>query len=72
MVKGTIWEFNFQVYEVDRNDNRVADIAAANNVRVAEAAFQVAKRETTRAILQLCNRARIIKTERSDRGWDDG
>lgn len=72
MVKGTIWEFNFQVYEVDRNDNRVADIAAANNVRVAEAAFQVAKRENTRTILQLCNRARIIKTERSDRGWDDG
>lgn len=71
MVKGTIWEFTFQVYEVDQNDRTIAYIAAANNVRVAEAAFQVAKRETTRTILQLCNRARIIKTERSERGWDD-
>lgn len=71
MVKGTIWEFTFQVYAVDENDRTIADVAAANHYAVADAAFQAAKLTCTRTILQMCNRARIIKTERSERGWDN-
>lgn len=71
MVRNTIWEFNYQVYEVDRDDNTIATVAAANNFYVADAAFKTAKTTCTRSILQMRNRARIIKTERSERGWDE-
>lgn len=50
MVKNTSWEFNFQVYEADRNGNTIAHVAAANHFDVADAAFQATKTTATRPL----------------------
>ena len=56
-------DFNFTVEEFDR-ERPISVHAGANNISVAQAAYEAVKRELPQRVVALCQRARIL--QRSD------
>lgn len=61
----TIFDWNFQVHQVNDRGEIIETLALANNSSVAIAAFDAALKERTNSLIELRNRMRVMRSASS-------